>query len=553
VSTIPWDSYLIRTGVWSYSSNVIVGPTLHDIPLEELFFFIIQTFNTSLLYLFCSKATFHPIYLRPERTKSDKKGPLNEEWRNYKFGGQFFLVAGIAWAVSLIHTGGEGTYMGLIIAWAFPFLLLLWSLSYQLLIGLPWTNTLLPIAVPTLYLWIVDTLALQRGTWVIESGTKLGIHVWPALEIEEATFFLVTNTLIVFGLVAFDNALAVLNALTPPTERTPNWPSPWLLIKALLKPASEYDEERINGLKDSVQRLERKSRSFFLASGTFEGKLRIALINLYSFCRVADDLVDDAKSIEESRQWVSKLERFIDMCYQEQISQKTRGEFVRQEFPVSAQSALLLLPYQFLSKGPLDDLLKGFEMDLDFSNVTKQADYPIKNTRDLDLYAARVAGTVAKLVLELIFAYSPNKMSDVDRHKVVESGNDMGKALQFVNISRDIGVDAQLRRCYIPTEWLTDESLTPEDVIRDPNGIKINVLRQKLLDRAFAAYQRSRAAIELVPQQAGPLRVCVESYMEIGRVLRNGDFVMKRGRATVPKLRRLVVAWKALSAPDCSS
>ena len=58
------------------------------------------------------------------------------------------------------------------------------SLAYQFVIGLPLSNTLLPVVVPTLYLWVVDTLALKRGTWVIESGTKLGWHLWDGLEIE---------------------------------------------------------------------------------------------------------------------------------------------------------------------------------------------------------------------------------------------------------------------------------------------------------------------------------------------------------------------------------
>ena len=50
--------------------------------------------------------------------------------------------------------------------------------------GLPLSSTLIPVLLPTLYLWIVDTLALKRGTWVIESGTKLGWHLWDGLEIE---------------------------------------------------------------------------------------------------------------------------------------------------------------------------------------------------------------------------------------------------------------------------------------------------------------------------------------------------------------------------------
>jgi 15-cis-phytoene synthase/lycopene beta-cyclase len=58
------------------------------------------------------------------------------------------------------------------------------TLAYQFIVGLPWTSTILPTAILTLYLWIVDTMALRRGTWVIESGTKLGVHLWVGLEIE---------------------------------------------------------------------------------------------------------------------------------------------------------------------------------------------------------------------------------------------------------------------------------------------------------------------------------------------------------------------------------
>lgn len=43
---------------------MIIGPTLFDIPLEEVFFFVIQTYNTSLLYLLLSKPTYQPTYLR---------------------------------------------------------------------------------------------------------------------------------------------------------------------------------------------------------------------------------------------------------------------------------------------------------------------------------------------------------------------------------------------------------------------------------------------------------------------------------------------------------
>ena len=55
---------------------------------------------------------------------------------------------------------------------------------------------------------------------------------------------------------------------------------PLMLVKALINPASRYDEERINGLQDVVDRLRGKSCSFYLASAAFQGRLWIGLLLL---------------------------------------------------------------------------------------------------------------------------------------------------------------------------------------------------------------------------------------------------------------------------------
>jgi len=126
VSTIPWDSYLIQHRIWTYPSDAIIGPTFWQIPAEELFFFIIQTYNTSLLYLLLSKPTFHPVYLRSERQSTDPNGCTNKHLRLWKWSGQVVLATAIIAAGWAIYHCGVGTYFGLIVIWATPFLLLLW-------------------------------------------------------------------------------------------------------------------------------------------------------------------------------------------------------------------------------------------------------------------------------------------------------------------------------------------------------------------------------------------------------------------------------------------
>ncbi|KAL8740390.1 MAG: hypothetical protein Q9190_006906 [Brigantiaea leucoxantha] len=363
----------------------------------------------------------------------------------------------------------------------------------------------------------------------------------------EAVFFLATNTLIVFGLVAFDNALAILEAFPTLFPQVPPLPSPLLLVQALLLPTSKYEDGRIEGLRQGLARLRKKSRSFYLASAFFQGRLRIDLIMLYSFCRVADDLVDDASSTHEAKKWIDKLVEFLDLSYGTDESSKSfrKETFIRNTFPEAAQSALLLLPTAYLPSTPLYDLLKGFETDLYFSSPNNP--FPISDEETLRVYASHVAGTVAELFLELVFYHMRQKMSHSQRESITRAGGRMGIALQYVNIARDISVDAGICRVYLPADWLRSKNLKPEDVVRNSTNRQVETLRQQLLDKAMAIYEVNRNAIDQLPTESrGPLRVAVESYVEIGRVLREPSYSVKSGRATVPKVRRLRVAWNAL-------
>ncbi|KAK5133446.1 hypothetical protein LTR08_007688 [Meristemomyces frigidus] len=566
-ATVPWDSYLIRTHIWTYPPAVILGPTLLAIPLEEVFFFVIQTYTTTLLYLLLAKPLLHGIYLvrEPRGTREGKK------WQYLKLGGQLAVALAIKQAITFVRAAGTRTYLGLILVWAAPFLWLLWSLAYQFLLRLPLTSTFLPVALPTLYLWVVDTVALKRGTWVISPATKTGIVLWEGLEIEEALFFLLTNCLIVFGLVAFDNAIAVLHTLPSHYPSVPALPSPLLLVKALLLPASTYDDDRILALAQSVARLKSKSRSFYLASATFQGRLRIDLIILYSFCRVADDLIDHSADPAEARAWLQKLKLFLDLSYGGdevkpngsvvKATDRNQGQatlFAVRAFPDDIMLTLLMLPTPILDKEPLYELLKGFEMDLLFTPSNPSG--PIKSEADLDLYGSRVAGTVAMLCIQLVMHHYPGT-SAADAQRLMQAGSEMGIALQYTNIARDLGVDArESGRCYVPSSWLKREKLTPESFIhgftaraRGDDGVfrkKLAAVRSRLLDRAFERYERNREAIEALPVEArAPMRVAVESYMQIARELRRGGGAAGRGRATVPGWRRAWVGWRALVGP----
>jgi len=390
---------------------------------------------------------------------------------------------------------------------------------------------------------------------VIEHGTKYGIHVWEGLDIEEAFFFLVTNMLVVFGQVAFDNAITIMEAFPALFPNPARYPSPIAAVNALLLPESAYDSDRIEGFQQAVARLKKKSRSFYLASSAFSGRLRGDLILLYSFCRVADDLIDNSNDLEEATNQIRLLKGFLDLNYSDdkKTIQDKAGvvAYVEKAFPDEARQALIQLPTSYLAKQPLYDLLRGFEMDLLFEKAASGCGtWPISSQHGLEEYGRCVASTVADLCIELVFHHEAPSAPIADQLRVREAGIQMGIALQIVNIARDIQVDAALKRVYIPTEWLTAEGITPEDVLRRPHSAALSRLRTRLLDEAFRLYNAARGTIgELPPSARGPMRVAVDSYMEIGRVLRQETYQVKAGRATVPKLRRMKVAWRALHTP----
>ena len=239
----------------------------------------------------------------------------------------------------------------------------------------------------------------------------------------------------------------------------------------------------------------------------------------------------------------------LDLSYSKQEAGQhiSASKYIHENFGQHAQLALELLPTSKLSPQPLYGLLDGFDMDLLFSY--ERTKFPVADEQILRRYAERVAGTVAELCIQIIYHHIGAGTSKRTQQEILKAGSLMGIALQYVNIARDIRVDAAIGRVYIPTTWIEEQGLKPQDILHDPDLPQVELLRQRLLDEAFKCYEEARPKIERLPPGAkGPMRVTVESYMEIGRTLRSLGYKVKDGRATVSKWRRLWIAWTTLGA-----
>jgi len=279
---------------------------------------------------------------------------------------------------------------------------------------------------------------------------------------------------------------------------------------------------------------------------------------LYAFCRVSDDLVDQADNAKDAELWISHLSQFLKVAYSKRRTDQ-QFETALTPFSPEARSVLILLPTDRLPAQPLQSLLDGFRLDLKFlkSNNPKEPmeSTPINTEAELELYASRVAATVAELCLHLVYFHSPNESDAATKERCLDAGKRMGIALQYINIVRDVATDATDGRCYIPQDWFSD----PPPSTAQAFDAELTTLRRRILDVAFARYESNRDAIEQLPEYArNGIRVAVESYVEIGRVMRekiaSGQKLDlagggKEGRASVPKLRRLWVGWKTMLGP----
>ena len=115
-------------------------------------------------------------------------------------------------------------------------------------------------------------------------------------------------------------------------------------------------------------------------------------------------------------------------------------------------------------------LTRGMEMDLTTFAQEDSGDLAaLKSDEDLDRYTYLVSGCVGEFWTDITMAHTPD-LRKWDRAQMSELGVQFGKALQMVNVLRDVPRDLRTGRCYIPTELLTRAGLTPEDLLDRANS-----------------------------------------------------------------------------------
>jgi phytoene synthase len=192
---------------------------------------------------------------------------------------------------------------------------------------------------------------------------------------------------------------------------------------------------------------------------------REAMAALYAFCREVDDVADEeSRTVSERRTSLAAWREDIQRAC-------SNGSPV---FPTNREFQPVIQRYQ-LPFALFDELIRGCEMDLD---TTRYATY-----EELELYCYRVASVVGLLSIE-IFGYRIPATRD---YAIA-----LGKALQFTNILRDVGNDAQRGRIYLPQSELERFGVKPDEILRGEYSDRFRALAEEFARRARAHYQSAR-------------------------------------------------------------
>ena len=191
--TAPWDNYLISRRVWSYApDHVTMSLRIGYVPLEEYCFFILQPILTGMYLLY-----FTQLY------RNEVAGWLPAAPRVHRprlWGGSVALLV-TALGVASFFLSSHGVYFGLILIWAGPVTAFQWFYGGDYL----WEIRKVFISclvLATFYLCVVDRIAIEWKIWTISPSYSTGWAVL-GLPLEEVTFFVVTNLLVIQGLLLF--------------------------------------------------------------------------------------------------------------------------------------------------------------------------------------------------------------------------------------------------------------------------------------------------------------------------------------------------------------
>ncbi len=233
--------------------------------------------------------------------------------------------------------------------------------------------------------------------------------------------------------------------------------------------------------------LRRSARSFYLTLKILPRPIRPQLSIGYLLARISDTICDTeailpTKRLEVLDQFLTAVlegpHKFPDLLI---FIQHQAKPIDKELLEIAQRGVVLLHSLPEFDKAVLQRTLKiivqgqRFDLVTFGQELTQPKPIPLRDEAELENYTYSVAGCVGELWTELCHRHLfPN--ARIDMALALQRAVRFGKALQLVNILRDLAQDLRRNRCYIPADQLAKYDLNPVDLLAPGNWPKFKPL-----------------------------------------------------------------------------
>jgi phytoene/squalene synthetase len=257
--------------------------------------------------------------------------------------------------------------------------------------------------------------------------------------------------------------------------------------------------------------MKQHSTSFYQAFSGLPSPRREAVFVIYTFCRMIDDSMDEP---ENSVYTLDELEAHFRNLEQ------ADGHFIWPSLRWLFDTFPNLEPAPFLTQ------MKGQRMD--------EADTQYLTFDQLEDYCYHVAGSVGEMLLPVLHDY-PNE-------QIIQVGIQLGKAMQIVNILRDIGEDLERGRRYLPLTIMTAFDYTDEALRAKELSPQFRQMVDNMMTIAERWFEEGLTGIDTYPEDSAfAITLASSYYAAIMDVIKENDYDVFRKRAYVPHVRKLAL------------
>ena len=264
----------------------------------------------------------------------------------------------------------------------------------------------------------------------------------------------------------------------------------------------------------------RTARNFYYSFlGLPPDRLR-AMCVLYAFMRLTDDLGDDDSKPSE--------QRAVELVHwKEQFELAMSGGECRHEvFPALVDVISRFgIPHEYFLA-----VIEGVRMDVEPEDF--------QTFDDLRKYCYHVAGAVGLCCIHIWGFHDP---------RAVESAVECGLAFQLTNILRDLRVDAEMGRVYIPAEDLQRFEYSAADIAAACTDGRFHRLMEFETARAKDYYRKAEELFDYLEPVGKPiLRAMLRIYGGLLAEIERRDYDVFSHQVSLPGWKKLLIAADAL-------